>query len=371
MGMNTYIKRRWILSFFMILALLWTGNLMGAESPSREVLLPGDFTVEKEFKPGLGIPIGQVARIRGEAVIIHTGDIKGYMAGKDLPLYKEDRIVTRDNGYIRLELKDQSMISLTPNTSLELNESVYEPKKKNRFSFFKMALGKARFIVTNVYQFRRSEFKIKTSTAIIGVRGSDFIIMVEPDRSEVTALDETILDVISLADPSAPPIILEAFENTIIEEGRMATEPEEVTPDQVEVMKQEFKVLFEPVEGEETVTEPSAVRPKKETPIPRDEAVPEAEVRRETRILETPEIMAGPEELVPEGGVLISEDELVDPRAIIRPEESEEFIEPVIIDEIERTTELEDVQREREEIEEILSEEEVIRELPRFQQTPE
>jgi hypothetical protein len=370
MGMNTYVKRRSILSFFMILALSWTGNLMGAEGPSREVLLPMDFTVEKEFKPGLGIPIGQVVRIRGEAVIIHTGDIKGYMAGKDLPLYKGDRIVTRDNGYIRLGLKDQSMISLTSNTSLELNESVYEPKKKNRFSFFKMALGKARFIVLNMYQFRRSEFKVKTSTAIIGVRGSDFIIIVEPNRSEVTALDETILDVISLADPSAPPTILEAFENTIIEEGRMATEPEEVTPDQVEMMKQEFIVLFEPVEGGETVTEPSAVRPKRETPILRDEAVPEAEVRGEKRILERPKTIAVQEELVPEGGALISEDELVDPKAIIRPEESKEFIERVIIDEIERTTELEDVQRERQEIEEILSEEEVIRELPKLPQTP-
>ena len=379
-----------ILSFCaMVSILLWAGSVIGAEGSSREVLLAGDFMVDQDFEPGLGLPIGQVDQVRGEAVIIHAGDMKGYFARKDLPLYKGDRIVTKNNGNISLNLNDRSLINLTFNTSLELNESVYDSKKKSRFSFFKMALGKARFLVMKMSQFKRSEFKVKTPTAVVGVRGSDFIIVVEPDRTEVTALDETVLEVISLADPSAAPTILQAFEKTMIEEGKLATEPETVSPEEIMEIKQEavFSLeLIEPgdkkIEEEEEVTEPGAIvepvevtpeeaeeEKKEETLVTPEEAAPGVDLERKVRTVE-PGVTLAPDMIVSEYGVLVSEDELVDPGAIIGPEEIEDFFEPDIVDEIEQMSELDEVQQEQEAIEEIIIEEEVVQELPGFPGTP-
>ena len=103
-------------------------------------------------------------------MIIHANaGLKGYFAGKELPLFKGDILITQEDGKVSFALKDSSLMTLAPRTRLVISESIYdEEKSKNRTSFVSMALGKVRFRIKKLLDFGRSAFKVKTRTAIVG-----------------------------------------------------------------------------------------------------------------------------------------------------------------------------------------------------------
>jgi hypothetical protein len=191
-----------------------------------------------------------------------------------------------------------------------------------------MSTGKARFWVKKFTDFQRSVFEVKTPTAICGVRGSDFIAMVTADRTELTALEKTFLEVLSRAFPEQEPLTITSFERAIVETTAMWKE--EITPEEIEQLKQLFTVIVEMLEAEEEKKPP--------------EEPPEEPPRRD------------------------SEDELVAPD----PEELEEPKEPPaedIFEQEEPSREEEDiVEREEEtrqdEFEAITREEQVLPEFP-------
>ncbi len=318
-----------------MLVLLFVGSAYGYENTSPEAMLPEGLIIEDIFKPGLGLPVGKVELVQGDAVIMHADDmLTGYLARKNLPLYKGDTIITRERGRIRFKLNDGSILTLASVTKQVLTRSVYDPKKKSRSSFFGMSFGKARFWVMKLAAFKHSQFKVKTPTAVVGVRGSDFIIKVtkvNPYFTEVIALGDTKLEIVSLAAPEKPAF-LSNFEKIMIEEGLPPSEVEKVSPEEVEKYNKDFAM---PDAGEG----------------------PEGGIEGEGKKA---------------GKTLVSEDELVDPDDTREPLKPEEPFAPDFVAEEEITGHEEDVMEQQEEIyEEIHEMEEEITELPPMPGTPE
>ena len=293
------LKRKSICSLCAVIVLLFVGSAFGA-APK----LPEGLIMQKEFRPGLGAPVGKVQVVQGKVIIIHGKSIRGYWAKKGLPLYKGDTIVTQKKARISFKMNDKSIMTLSSNTKLVINESIYKPKKKRRSSFFGLALGKARFFVTKLLNFKRSEFKVKTRTAVCGVRGSDFIIVATEKLTEVTALADTELEVVSLAAPEAPPVIITDFERTGVELGQLPFEPEMVSHEEIEDLTKDLVV---------TPEEPA---PEEGAEVQKDEEEGEEEGEAEEG------------EAASEGAIFVSDEDLVVPEAGM---EFEDIVAPEII----------------------------------------
>lgn len=324
---------------------LLSGSAFGAAGTSSGYKLPEGLIIEEAFKPGVGHPLGEVLLVQGRVVIMHADMSRGYWAKKDTPLFKGDIIVTQDRGRVRLRLRDESILTLASRTRLELSESVFNKQKKSRFSFLKMSLGKGLFLVKRLADFRRSDFKVKTPTAVVGVRGSDFIIESEPDRTVVTTLEDTQLEVVSLAAPEAPPTELDDFEKTTIEEGELPTEPEDATPEEIEEELKDLTVTPEPGEPE-TREEVKEKEEEKKEPAKEPAAEPGAPPAE-------PEVVEPP---VEEAGVLVPEEELVEPE--VKTEEMEEIEEPDIGDVADPASHQEDIQEQQEDVHQTVIEDE-------------
>lgn len=200
-------KRRSVYILYAILIFLIGGDAFGADAPSSD-LLPTGLVMEEVFKPGPGSPVGKIELVEGEVVIIHAGVLSGFLAEKDLPVFTGDTIVALESGRVRFKLNDGSTLGLASETKLVVNRSVFDPAKKSRVSFLSTSLGKARFLVKKIAGFKRSEFKVKTPTAVCGIRGSEFLTSVTAEGTEITALSKTVLEVRRLARPEKKPVIL-------------------------------------------------------------------------------------------------------------------------------------------------------------------
>jgi hypothetical protein len=114
----------------------------------------------------------------------------------------------------------------------------------DRSTFLNMKSGKSRFWVKKLKDYTRSEFKVKTKTMVAGVRGSDFVIEVGKGFTNVTALDDTVLEIVSLKSPDKI-IVLRSFEKARVESGQDVSPIEKITPAEAARIKQELPMPFE------------------------------------------------------------------------------------------------------------------------------
>jgi hypothetical protein len=335
------IKTRYFFPISVLLIILCTCNAFGAVKKSIDDLLPGGYIKQDVYKSGIGAPVGTVIIARGEAVIIHAGANIGYPASSGVSLYKGDILVTRTGGRLQLRLKDQSVLTILPDSHLELNEGVYDEAKKSRFSFLKINLGKILFKVKKYVKMNRSEFEVETTTMVCGLRGSEFVIAVEGSSSEVTTFENTKLAILSTAFPDAPPTVLEDYKKVTVEEGKMPGTPELVSKEEANILKQEFVIPG----------------------MSETESTAEGESRGG---------MTGAEpEQVQTGGnieVLVSETELVNPEEILMGG-IEGLTQTEILDEIQRFDEIENIQNDQFQMQEIFNQ--PVQDLPGFPVMPE
>ncbi|MBW2610799.1 MAG: FecR domain-containing protein [Deltaproteobacteria bacterium] len=237
-----------ICGLVLMAAFLSSMGLPGAVSAVS--LLPAGAVVADTFTPGFGAPIAKVQRVKGEVVVLHAHEAnKGYRVRPGLMLYKGDTIVTMKKGKVRFKMNDGSILSLASRTKLELNKSVYDQKKKSRSSFLNMAFGKARFLVAKLLKFKRSEFKVKTPTAVCGVRGSDFVIEASPQITSVTSFEKTTIEIASLKYPEAAPIVVPEFHTSKVYLGGRPTDPVKLTPEEIQRLKEQF-ISVDPADAE-------------------------------------------------------------------------------------------------------------------------
>lgn len=261
-----------------IQALLFIGGLFAGINAFSEST-PFDYLkIEELCKPGYGLSLGEVQIVRGKVIIIREEISHSCWAKRDISIFNKDIISTQENGRMRFSFNDGSLVTLASRTELEITRSIYDQAVKERYLVFNMRSGKARFLVKKLDGFKHSEAKVKTKTALVVVKGSDFIIEATDKYTRITSLADTQLEVLSLDWPDAPPALLSEFNRTVIEEGILPSEVETVPKEEIELMLKEL--MF--VEQEKATETQGDKKIQKGVLVPKDKLIePEGLVESE------------------------------------------------------------------------------------------
>jgi len=195
---------------------------------------------DTDYQPGVGRFVGKVANVSGKVIIVHLNEKSGYHVLQNMNVYRGDTIFTGYSATVLIQLNDGSQISLGSESRIQLNQMVYTPKNRTRNAFIHMPSGKARFSVQKLKSYKNRRFRVKTVSALIGVRGSDFVIQVKPDQTEVAAFENTTLSLIGLDMPDLPPVILNSFEKSSIFSGQSPTSPMSLSIEEMDGLRNEF-----------------------------------------------------------------------------------------------------------------------------------
>jgi hypothetical protein len=245
-----------VLRWLYVSALLGLAVIMAPAATAAD-LLPEGLEIVDGFEPGPGPAVGEITRVAGDVILIHKNSRTGYRAVEGAGLFEDDTIVTLADSHAALKMADASFITLSPETRLILAKSVYAPEKNIRSTFVEMILGKTRFVVQSLVKSRRSEFKVKTLTSVAGVRGSDFIIYATASATEITALADTRIEVLSLAALDAAPLILRDFEQTRVLPGMPPEAARKLDADEIDRLMREFRFQPAPVAPEDLAAGPA------------------------------------------------------------------------------------------------------------------
>lgn len=166
--------------------------------PKEPLLTPG-IKIEGIYKPGKAAEIGLVEIVQGDGFVVHQGEMIAYKAKKGQSLHMGDTLVTGEKSRIQARLNDQSSISIADHSKLILSRIQFSASEKKRNSAYFLFFGRVRFAMTKLL----GTSQIKTPTAVCGVRGSDFALMVAPKDDEYGMLRRIVSELSFVRDAHA------------------------------------------------------------------------------------------------------------------------------------------------------------------------
>lgn len=92
------------------------------------------------------------------------------LSGK--PLYQNEKITTDAKGRMQIMLADETTFTLGPNSSMTLDEFVYDPKTGSGKVTAQVTKGVFRFVTGNIGHKDPSSMKVKFPTGTMGIRGT-------------------------------------------------------------------------------------------------------------------------------------------------------------------------------------------------------
>ena len=114
------------------------------------------------------------------------GEIRlGTDAGRPAPqsgdaLRAGERIATGKDGAASLVLKDGTVLTLGPNTTANLSQFQFDATTQEGNFVLELLQGSVRVVTGLLAKINPDRFKVKTPTAVVGVRGTDFIVEATP-----------------------------------------------------------------------------------------------------------------------------------------------------------------------------------------------
>lgn len=113
-----------------------------------------------------------------------TGDVRlsqgggGQVAQEGGGLQQADRIVTGPEASATFTLKDGTVISVGPNSTLDLTKVKFDTTTQEGSLMLSLLQGTIRVVTGWLSKLHPEQVKVITPTSVVGVRGTDFIVEV-------------------------------------------------------------------------------------------------------------------------------------------------------------------------------------------------
>ena len=134
--------------------------------------------------------IGDISELNGLAQIVRNAEVN--TAELQLGIQTNDEAITT-NGRMAIKFLDDSTVKLTEHSQLLIDEYIYDPDPSKSKMALTFALGTTRFITGNLNRIDKQNIKLKTPTANIAIRGTDFTATVdELGRSLIILLPDAL-----------------------------------------------------------------------------------------------------------------------------------------------------------------------------------
>jgi hypothetical protein len=120
---------------------------------------------------------GQVLAVVGEALALRAGHIMRLFPGASIE--SGDQIHTGPDSGVQIRFTDWGFVSLRARTDFVVDDYVYEARRGGRArAFFSLLNGGIRSLTGEIGHQDRSAFRLRATTATVGVRGTHFSLLI-------------------------------------------------------------------------------------------------------------------------------------------------------------------------------------------------
>jgi hypothetical protein len=124
--------------------------------------------------------IAQIKKVTGQVAILRSGERLPARIGD--PLFEKDMVETGPDGAIGMTFVDNTVFSTGPNSRLALDEFRFDSNNFRGSMLADMRQGTLAVVSGDITRSSPGAMKIKTPTAVLGVRGTTFAVQVYGDH---------------------------------------------------------------------------------------------------------------------------------------------------------------------------------------------
>jgi hypothetical protein len=121
---------------------------------------------------------GRIKLVSGSAFVVRDGKAIPATAGQEV--LQADSLRTGNDGRLGITLKDDTRVSLGPDSEVRLEHFAYAPAEGNLALALKIARGAMAYVSGRIAKLAPDSIRLETPAAIVGVRGTTLAIRVEP-----------------------------------------------------------------------------------------------------------------------------------------------------------------------------------------------
>jgi len=136
------------------------------------------FPISGKFASADPFPVvATVQKVSGMAIVVRQGQTVSAKIG--LEIYQNDTLRTGPDGSLGVVFRDDTLLSMGPESVLVIDEFVFAPKQGKFSIVIRMLKGTAAYLSGLISKLAPESAHFKTPTASIGIRGTKFVVRVE------------------------------------------------------------------------------------------------------------------------------------------------------------------------------------------------
>jgi len=186
--------------------------------------------------------VAKVTALSGGAYIQRDGTKIEVTLG--IALEEKDTVITDEKAKLQIIFEDETIVSLGKNSNFSIKEYLFEDTKEP-VAKFAMLKGAMRTITGKIGEIAPDKFSVEAKTATIGIRGTNFSVLVGDDNSVQVFCT---FGAISVSVDGAKSVVNQGFYITISPDG--GVEIKEFTPEELKEMKEQNFAKSEPKKGD-------------------------------------------------------------------------------------------------------------------------
>lgn len=144
------------------------------------LLLASGMVLAQTSDPAPSEPVGRIKTLQGSASIRTQSQTVEAAVGT--PVFQGSVIQTGKNASLGVTFKDSTVLSLGADTRLTVDEFVYDPNQGQYKFGANLGKGALNYISGAIAKSRPDAVSVKTPGAVIGVRGTNFVVKTEEEQ---------------------------------------------------------------------------------------------------------------------------------------------------------------------------------------------
>ncbi|MBI5605295.1 MAG: FecR domain-containing protein [Deltaproteobacteria bacterium] len=129
------------------------------------------------FSRAADLPAGSIKTVKGNVVIIRQNQILPAAIGEKI--FKNDGLRTGPGGTLGIIFKDDSLLSLGPNTEVTISEFLFSPAEGKLSMVARIIKGTVAYLSGIIARLSPDSVRLETPVGNVGIRGTKFAIKIE------------------------------------------------------------------------------------------------------------------------------------------------------------------------------------------------
>lgn len=172
--------------------------------------------------------VGKLTQVEGRVELLKGGKLPAAAVQVQEGVEPGDVLRTKSQSRAQITFLDNTTVTISPESRIAINEYLFDPGKGKRSAVLELFQGLAQLVVTQVFKVREPDFRVKTQTAVMGVRGTDVGIRLNPN--DTTFLDfHGLVRVANIFPEVGPAVDLKDMQGSVVSRDLPPTLPFTIT----------------------------------------------------------------------------------------------------------------------------------------------